>query len=90
VLAPALLAAAGADAELMKAIVAGSPRIGLALDPSLSRLACVDDDEEAVGFDCDGADSVLVLTSRNPNRLGLANTAQALDSVDLTRAMLRV
>jgi alkylation response protein AidB-like acyl-CoA dehydrogenase len=87
VLAPQLLAAAGANAELLGAIAAGERRVTVALEPNLLRPARVG--EPAVAWDCAGAEAALALDG-NGAVTAVAVDGQALRPADLTRAITRL
>jgi alkylation response protein AidB-like acyl-CoA dehydrogenase len=87
VLAPQLLAAAGANTELLGAIAGGDRRVTVALEPGLLRLARAG--EPAVAWDCAGAEAALVLDA-NGAIAAVAVDGQALRPADLTRAISRL
>jgi hypothetical protein len=87
VLAPQLLAAAGADAHLLGAIANGERRVTVALEPNLLRLARAG--EPAVAWDCAGAEAALALDA-NGALVAVAVEGKALRPTDLTRAITKL
>lgn len=91
VMAPELLALAGAPACLRGAIGTGQARCGVLLTHDLSALAQVDD-PRAIAWDVDGADHVLGLLvapdGQTLARLSLRQGFAVADAADLTRRIL--
>jgi alkylation response protein AidB-like acyl-CoA dehydrogenase len=89
VLVPALLAAADGTTGHVSAITSGDRRIGLGLRADLCGLACAEDESYAIGFDCGGADALLVLASRRPLRLALVPAGSRLGAIDSSIVLTR-
>src|SRR5262245_52608134 len=89
VLAPQLLASAGADDRLLGAIAAGERRVTVALDQSLLRLARRGDPTPSLAWDAAGADAVLMLGD-DGRLVAVAPEGERLRSVDLTRTIVRL
>ncbi|HKA03927.1 MAG TPA: acyl-CoA dehydrogenase family protein [Acidimicrobiales bacterium] len=87
VLAPQLLAAAGANGELLAGIATGERRVTVALDPTLVRLARAG--EPAVAWDCAGAEAALALDA-NGGLAAVTVEGRALRPTDLTRAVTKL
>ena len=86
VLAPQLLVAAGANAELLGAIAGGQRRVTVALRPNLVGLARAG--EPAVAWDCAGAEAALALDAGG-KLVAVAVDGERLQPADLTRAITR-
>jgi len=87
VLAPQLLVAAGAHAELLGGIASGDRRVTVALRPNLLGLARAG--EPALAWDCAGAEAALALET-DGSLTAVAIDGERLQPADLTRAVSRV
>jgi alkylation response protein AidB-like acyl-CoA dehydrogenase len=89
ILAPSLLALAGAESGLLESALQGTQKFAVGLKPDLSGIACIGEDAFAVGFDCEGADSILVLASRDSPRLARTTPTEWIDSIDISSRLCR-
>jgi alkylation response protein AidB-like acyl-CoA dehydrogenase len=91
VLAAELLAAGGADSELLSEVASGERRITVALDRSLGTLARLDTTTHVVGWDAEGAERLVGLVQDNDGARRIAQCPRAgpvLEAADLTRELV--
>ena len=91
VLAAELLAAAGADPELLSEVASGQRRLTVALERSLGTLAQLDTTTNVVGWDAEGAGTLVGLVQDNNGARRIAQCprdGKVLGAADLTRELV--